>query len=231
MKKYKHIYFDLDHTLWDFEKNCSETLNELFIQYNFAAFGIEATNFIEAYQKVNYKMWDEYNRGRITKSQIRSERFGNTFEELGLDRKSVPQDLNESFLKICPGKGNVIPYTHEVLNYLTDKKYILHIITNGFKETQHIKISTSKLEAYFDKVINSELCGFSKPDKKIFDYARNLSNADCEECIMIGDDLFTDIGGAQNAGIDSVFFNPKQIKHEGNPTFEISCLSELKKLF
>jgi len=231
MKKYKHIYFDLDHTLWDFEKNCAETLSELFVYYNFSNLGIAQKDFIEAYQKVNYQMWDDYNQKRITKSQIRSERFGNTFELLGLPRNLTPLDLNEKFLEICPSKRNVIPFAHEVLTYLSDKKYSLHIITNGFKETQHIKISAGNLNHYFDRVINSELCGFSKPDKKIFDYARNLSGAECKECIMIGDDLYTDILGAKNAGMDSVFYNPKKIKHIENSTYEVSCLSELLKIF
>lgn len=231
MKKYKHLYFDLDHTLWDFEKNCAETLSELFVHYNLSNLGIALKDFIEAYRNINYQMWDAYNQKRITKSQIRSERFGNTFELLGLSRSLAPLDLNEKFLEICPSKSNVVPYAHEVLTYLADQKYSLHIITNGFKETQHIKISAGNLGHYFDKVINSELCGFSKPDKKIFDYARNLSGAECEECIMIGDDLYTDILGAKNAGMDSVFYNPRKINHNESVTYEVSCLSELLKIF
>jgi putative hydrolase of the HAD superfamily len=231
MNNYRHIYFDLDHTLWDFEKNCAETLNELYTHFNLSRFGIDVNDFINAYQRVNYQMWEEYNRGQLKKSQIRSERFGNIFELMGLKRKEVPADLNEEFLRICPAKGNVIPYAHEILSYLAEKGYSLHIITNGFKETQHIKISSSNLDRYFRTIINSEICGFSKPDKKIFDYARKLSKADCRECIMVGDDLFTDIGGARNAGIDSIFFNPRKLKHEEKVTFEISCLSELKKIF
>lgn len=231
MKKYKHLYFDLDHTLWDFEKNCAETLSELFLHFNLSRYGIEVNAFIEAYQKVNYQMWHEYNRGRLQKNRIRSERFGNTFELLGLNRNEVPAGMNEEFLKRCPSKGNVIPFAHETLTYLSEKNYTLHIITNGFKETQHIKISSSNLDSYFDKVINSEICGFSKPDRKIFDYAIALSEADCKECIMIGDDLYTDIQGAKNAGMDAIYYNPKKNPHNETVTFEISCLSELMKIF
>ena len=231
MKKYKHIYFDLDHTLWDFEKNCKETLNELFIDFNLSNLGIQVTDFIEAYQNINQEMWYLYNRGKLNKSQIRSERFGNTFERMGLKRNDVPSELNDEFLKLCPAKGNVIPFAHDVLAYLSGKNYSLHIITNGFKETQHIKITSSNLNVYFDKIINSEICGVSKPDRKIFDYAMELNGTTCEECIMVGDDLYTDIQGANNAGMDSVYYNPKQQSHNKEMTFEISCLSELKKIF
>lgn len=230
MSIYKHLFFDLDHTLWDFNKNCSETLEELFVHFQFASLGFLPSELIEKYTLVNYRMWDEYNKGLITKQEIRNRRFELTFAELGVDKSFVPSNINEEFLKICPAKGHVFPYTYEVLDYLV-KNYNLHIITNGFTETQAIKMSTSKLDNYFSNVILSETLGFAKPDKKIFDHAVNLSGGKSSECIMIGDDLYTDIFGARNAGIDQVFFNPNKQKHEEQVTHEIECLSELKKIF
>ncbi|MBX9850871.1 MAG: YjjG family noncanonical pyrimidine nucleotidase [Cytophagaceae bacterium] len=229
MKDYTHIFFDLDHTLWDFEKNCSETLSDLFREFQLSKFGIVQDDFIRTYKSVNYQMWDDYNRGRLNKEQIRSLRFPFTFEQMGLKREDVPANLNEEFLRICPAKGHVVPFAHEVLDYLS-KRYFLHIITNGFKETQHIKISTSDIGKYFQEVIHSEICGWKKPDKAIFEYAIGKINSSCEECIMIGDDLFTDILGARNAGMDHVFFNRYHQQHNQPVMHEINCLRDLKNL-
>lgn len=229
MKNYKHIFFDLDHTLWDFETNCAQTLEELFEHYQFSKLGFTANDLIEKYNVVNYRMWYDFNRGKINKEEIRKTRFQQTFIELSIDPNLVPDTINEKFLQICPAKGNVMPYTHEVLEYLS-KKYTLHIITNGFKETQSVKISTSNLSNYFQEIVNAEICGFAKPDKKIFDYALTKAKAINHNSLMIGDDLFTDVGGARNAGIDQVYYNPKDASHEEQVTYEIKCLSELYKL-
>jgi putative hydrolase of the HAD superfamily len=226
---YKHIFFDLDHTLWDFEKNCAKTLQELFVSYELDQHKIEVENFIEKYTLVNNRMWHEYNRGSITKEDIRNSRFELTFKELGLEKVSVPTSMNEDFLNTCPTKGILFPHVHEVLTYLNDK-YSLHIITNGFKETQHIKISTSNLDKYFTEIINSELCGYLKPDKRVFDYAVNKVNAACTDCIMIGDNMYTDILGAKNAGLDQIFFNPNEIEHKEEITHEIKSLNELMNI-
>jgi len=229
MKNYRHIFFDLDHTLWDFETNCAQTLEELYELYKFSRLGFSSNDLIEKYNVVNYRMWYDYNRGKIDKDEMRKTRFQQTFAELSVDPSYVPDTMNEKFLQICPSKGNVMPHAHEVLEYLSNK-YTLHIITNGFKETQSIKISTSNLANYFQQIINAELCGFAKPDKQIFDFALTKANAVEHESLMVGDDLYTDIGGARNAGIDQVYYNPKDSSHEDNVTYEIKCLSELYNL-
>jgi putative hydrolase of the HAD superfamily len=226
MAAYQHIFFDLDHTLWDFEKNCAETLTELYVNFQMAPLGFTAFDLIEKYKMINERMWYDYNRGKIGKEAIRATRFRLTFEELGVDSRLVPEGINEEFLRLCPAKGNVMPFAHETLQYLA-KNYQLHIITNGFKETQHIKISTSNLAGYFSEVILAEHCGYSKPDRKIFDYALEKVKSTSTDCIMIGDDLFTDVLGAKNAGLDHVYYNPKQEKHSDEVTYEIKCLSEL----
>jgi putative hydrolase of the HAD superfamily len=227
MPAYKHILFDLDHTLWDFDKNCAETLQELYVLHNMSRFGFDANQFFLEYKILNTKMWREYNAGRITKKEIRDSRFELTFKALGLSDDMVPPDLSEQFLNICPTKSNVFPHAHQVLEYLSGKKYSLHILTNGFSEIQQLKINASKLGNYFCEIINSESCGYLKPDKKIFDYTLNKINAHNKECVMIGDDLEADIIGAKNAGIDHIFFNPNKDVHDEEVTHEISCLSEL----
>jgi putative hydrolase of the HAD superfamily len=227
MPAYKHILFDLDHTLWDFDKNCAETLNELYVLHNLGRFGFDAHQFFIEYKTLNTRMWREYNAGRITKKEIRNSRFELTFNALGLPEDLVPPELSEQFMNICPTKSNVFPHTHKVLEYLCDKKYLLHILTNGFSDIQQLKINSSSLSHYFCEVINSESCGYLKPDKKIFDYTLNKINASNKECIMVGDDLEADIIGAKNAGIDHIFFNPNKNLHDEEVTHEITCLSDL----
>jgi putative hydrolase of the HAD superfamily len=227
MSAYKHILFDLDHTLWDFNKNCAETLHELYVLHKMNRFGFDANQFFIEYKTLNTKMWKDYNAGKISKNEIRNSRFELTFNALGLPDALVPSELSEQFMKICPTKSYVFPHTHKVLEYLRDKKYSLHILTNGFSEIQQLKINSSNLGNYFCEIIDSESCGYLKPDKKIFDYTLNKINAQHKECIMIGDDLEADIIGAKNAGIDHIFFNPDKKIHEEKVTHEITCLSEL----
>ncbi len=230
MTAYKHIFFDLDHTLWDFNTNCRLTLDELYDQYNFSKLGFSKQGFYTVYKSINDQMWQGYHKGFVTKEDIRSKRFEYTFKELGHDKKHIPEGLDLAFLTLCPSKGQVFPFTHEALDYLIQKGYILHIITNGFKETQHIKISTSGLSRYFTQIIESDVCGFMKPDKRIFDHALHLSKATCAESIMIGDDLEADIVGARKAGMDQIFINRHNFQHSETITHEIDCLSKLKEL-
>jgi putative hydrolase of the HAD superfamily len=227
MPDYKHILFDLDHTLWDFDKNCAETLHELHTLHKLGRLGFGPDQFFSEYKSINNRMWKEYNAGRISKDEIRNSRFGLTFNALGLPEEYVPAGMDEQFLSICPTKSNVLPHAHKVLEYLCDKKYHLHILTNGFSEIQQIKINAAGLGSYFREVIHSESCGYLKPDKKIFEYTLNRIKAHEKECMMVGDDLEADIIGARNAGIDHIFFNPNEEEHQEEVTHEITCLSEL----
>lgn len=224
---YKHIFFDLDHTLWDFEKNCAETLLELYHAHSLhkhSSFGAE--EFVSAYQLVNKQLWKDFHSGKLDKGYIRQMRFIFTFEQLGLKEEDVPANLEEQFLRICPAKSNVLPHAHEVLTYLKEK-YTLHIITNGFYDIQNIKLSAARLGGYFSEIINSESCGYMKPDKRIFQFSLDKAKATPQECIMIGDDLEADVVGARNAGLDQVFFNPKQKPHTEEISYEINSLKEL----
>lgn len=226
-KKYQHIIFDLDHTLWDFTANSNETLRELFVSYNLAKMNCDLDTFLANYQRVNDQMWYDYNRKQITKDDIREKRFRLTLASVGIVADDLADAINEDYLRICPSKGHLVPYAMDVLNYLKDN-YVMHILTNGFRETQSIKISTSGLEPYFQKVINSESCGYLKPDKQVFDFTLAEINTEGSNCIMIGDDLHADVLGAKNAGIDHIYFNRTGISHSEIITYEIGCLSELK---
>jgi putative hydrolase of the HAD superfamily len=227
MRKYEHIFFDLDHTLWDFSANCAETLSDLYKQHHLHSYNIPLEDFITTYRKINDSMWDDLHKGKVTIAEVRNLRFKYTFKLFGLDESLVPKDIDEQFISLCPTKSNVFPHTHEILDYLSEK-YILHILTNGFRETQRTKLKSAGIEQYFEHVIHSDESGYMKPDKRMFDYALHTTGTQLNQCLMIGDDLYADILGAKNAGIDHVFVNRHAKSHEESLTYEISCLSTLK---
>jgi putative hydrolase of the HAD superfamily len=171
-------------------------------------------------------MWRLFHEGKITQQELRVGRFEITLTKLGLAPEQVPAGLHEAFTTICPTKTAVFPYTHETLTYLKSK-YVLHIITNGFKDVQAVKMNSSNLHQYFSEIITSECANCTKPDKKIFEHAMARAGVKATECLMIGDSLEADILGAKNAGIDQVFFNPEKKHHTMRATHEITCLSQL----
>ncbi|WP_242927923.1 YjjG family noncanonical pyrimidine nucleotidase [Pontibacter vulgaris] len=232
MKTYTHILFDLDHTLWDFEKNSEETLYTLYEQFGLASYNkFDCDSFYRKYKFVNNLLWDLYNKGKIDQQELRESRFVKTLTGLGLEPHEVPAGISEAYTDICPTKTAVFPHTYDLLTYL-QPKYGLHIITNGFKDIQYIKMSASNLHGYFGEVVTSECCGHKKPDKRIFEHALERINVNPAECLMIGDNLECDVEGARAAGIDQVFFNPEKTKTKlrPKPTYEINCLSELYEI-
>lgn len=228
-KEYKHIFFDLDHTLWDFEKNSEETLVHLYHHYKLKDFGVTHPDiFIEKYRAINAQLWHLYNRREITKDVLRVKRFEDAFIELGVNPQDVPKGIWQLYLQICPTKTNLFPDTIEVLEYLS-QKYTLSILTNGFEETQHRKISHSGIAQYFTHLLTSENYGYAKPDPRIFEQLLQMNDAEAPQTIMIGDNIDTDIKGAMAAQIDSVFFNPEKTPHEHTVEREIFQLIELKE--
>lgn len=227
---YKHLFFDLDHTIWDFDKNAEETLHELYHSYNLKDLGLySADHFIETYTLNNHQLWAEYHIGKITKEKLRETRFSKTFIDLGLSPDHIPYKFEDDYVNICPTKTNLFPKAHETLAYLKNK-YVLHLISNGFKESTELKVSNNGLSGYFENVVISEVVGYNKPDKAIFDHALNLANAGVTESIMIGDSLEADIRGAQNYGMKAIYFNPEGKEKPEDVQQEISCLSELMGL-
>ena len=232
MRTYQHILFDLDHTLWDFEKNSEETIYTLYDQFELAGFGkFDCTSFYKKYKFVNTMMWDLYNKGKINQQELRENRFKKTLMGLGLEEHEVPAGISEAYTDLCPTKKAVFPYTYDVLQYL-QPKYDLHIITNGFKEVQHIKMASSELNGYFKEIVTSECCGYKKPDRRMFEHLLDRLEVKPKDCLMIGDNFECDVEGAMTCGIDQVYFNPEGVrsKKRPKPTYEIMCLSELKEI-
>ena len=228
----KDIFFDLDHTIWDFDKNAEETLDELYFKYKFDdLFGKStADEFITTYTINNHRVWDLYHHGKIDKPTLRKLRFADTFTQLGVDPDLFPIDFEEEYLKICPTKTNLFPNAIETLNYLKEK-YSLHLISNGFKEACESKLKNSNLSPYFDTIVISEIFGINKPDIRIFEYALNNGKADRESSIMIGDNIDADVRGALNAGMDAIYFNPIGADKPSDINHMIVDLKELQQLF
>ena len=227
MKKYKHLFFDLDHTLYDFEQSTYETLNELCEKYHLANKGIpQFKYFYNRYLEINLRFWGQYRKGKIEKEFLNVERFHVTFQEFGIDDRDFAEKFANEYLANAPLKNTLFPYAHEILVYLQDK-YTLHLITNGFEEVQEKKINTTGLRKYFKTITTSEEAGVKKPDPAIFHYALSKAGTVVEESLMIGDNLEVDIIGAKNVGMDQMFFNVEKIPHNGEITFEISGLKEI----
>lgn len=225
--QYKHLFFDLDHTIWDFDKNAEETLHELYHTYKLRDLGLHSPDrFIEVYTHNNHQLWAEYHVGKITKQKLRETRFSKTFIDLGLSPNLIPQQFEDDYVNICPTKTNLFPKAHETLRYLKER-YSLHLISNGFKESTELKVSKNGLNEYFENVVISEVVGFNKPDRAIFSHALTLANAGISESIMIGDSLEADIRGAQDYGMKAIYFNPERKEIPEDVDQEIACLSEL----
>ena len=230
MADYKHIFLDLDRTLWDFEENSKQELTSLFYKYHLHDKGISLVDeFIKVYKEINEKCWALYRENKLTKETLRGIRFSKTLEYFGVVDDGVSNKIGIDYLNNSPSRTILIDGCFELLDYL-NTKYTLHVITNGFEEVQLKKLSNSKLETYFEKIITSEAVGFKKPNPEIFQYALAQSGAKLSESVMIGDDLNTDIKGAVDFGMSCVFFNPNQIKTSFSLLADVSHLLEIKSI-
>ena len=229
MKTYKHIFFDLDRTLWDFDSNSRAALIDVFHKHNLDRYFESPEPFVTGYHRHNDVLWSQYRDGHIKKEILRYLRFELTLKDANIENPELARVIGDEYLQLSTEKTILFPHTHEVLSYL-NKKYPLYILTNGFRETQFSKMNNCDIMKYFDHVFTSETIGINKPHPKIFQWAMSSVNGKKEECIMIGDDFEVDILGAKSAGMDQVFFNPDEIKEKIRPSFEIKSLLELKSI-
>ncbi len=227
MNQYRHIYFDLDRTLWDFNANSRAALAEIFQKYLLTKYFTDSDEFINVYNKHNDRLWDQYRRGNLTKTILRTKRFELTLREKKVKAEHLPEKMGEEYLRISPLKTILFPNAHEILAYLRNS-YKLYILTNGFLETQMQKLENCELAEYFSQIFTSESIGCHKPHSKIFHWAVSSVNAKKTECLMIGDDQLVDITGANSFGMDSVLFNPENMEQVVPSTYTIKNLKELK---
>jgi putative hydrolase of the HAD superfamily len=229
---YKHLFFDLDHTLWDFDLNSREALRDIYQSLSLAEAGVSDFDlFHKLYLGHNERLWDRYRRGLMKVDDLRWKRMSMTLLEFKNGDENLARKMGIQFLEILPTKKAVFPDTVELLNYLTEKKYLLHLITNGFEKTQHQKLKTAGIDGYFLEVITSEGSNSLKPNPEIFEYALVKTGASKEESIMIGDSPEVDILGAREAGIDQVYVNHTGNKEPVKATYTVSSLKELMNIF
>lgn len=229
--KYRHLFFDLDHTLWDFNANAEESLKEIYRFFNLESKAISTfQQFYSIYINHNATLWSRFEKGYISVEELKWKRMWRTLLDFQIADERLSKEMSEYFLEILPQKKRVFEYTYEILEYLTAKKYSLHLITNGFEKTQKIKLESAGLTKYFKNVVTSEISNSVKPKKEIFEYAIAKAKCSMKESIMIGDNLNADILGAKNAGMDSVFVNHINAEANEAPTYTIHHLKELESI-
>ncbi|MCK5781824.1 MAG: YjjG family noncanonical pyrimidine nucleotidase [Flavobacteriales bacterium] len=230
-KNIKNIFFDLDHTLWDFEKNSEEALSEIIAkcQKN-CEFNFSLEEFLDVYKPLNELMWKLYRENKISKEDLRIRRFSDALKELGVVNLKSAQFIADEYVRISPRKTNLFPHAMDALDYLS-KKYKLHIITNGFEEIQFTKLKMSNIEVFFDEVITSEAIGVKKPDPIIFEFALEKAGALAHESIMVGDNYEADILGALSAKIPAIYFNMDQKFEMHENVKQITNLRQLMEIF
>jgi putative hydrolase of the HAD superfamily len=229
MKNITHIFFDLDHTLWDTDKNAKESLQEIHkeikIQDNY---NVPFELFHDIYQKHNDILWKKYAKHEVTKAEVRINRFKYTLEELNIFDENINEFFASNFVSRTPLKKNLIDGAMELMESIKNR-YTLSIITNGFKEVQYIKMEESGLSKYFDHIFISEEVGFNKPSLDIFNHAMKISGAGiADNCLMIGDSLEADIYGAISAGMKAIYYSTEnKIDESKNNFITVNSLNQI----
>ncbi|MEO7119750.1 MAG: YjjG family noncanonical pyrimidine nucleotidase [Ginsengibacter sp.] len=230
-QKYRHLFFDLDHTLWDFDANAKESLSEIYQFFSLETKFISPFDFFyRTYLKHNAILWDRFEKGYISSEELKWRRMWRTLLDFSIGDEVLAKEMSAKFLEILPTKKRVFEYTFEILDYLAAKEYSIHLITNGFEKTQRSKLNNSELAKYFTHIITSEISNSMKPQKEIFEYALNVTKGNIEECIMIGDNPNADIKGALNAGMDTIFVNHIKAEYSIKPTHTVYHLKELEAI-
>ena len=226
LRNKKHVFFDLDDTLWDFQRNSAIVLRQLFTEHGLAGrLNTGADNFLAVYTEINLALWTKYYKREIDKDYLRNHRFNIVFNRFGFNDYELGLRITSEYLLRAPKGTLLVEGCVDLLNYLKDR-YTLHIITNGFSEVQATKIDGSSLRPYFKNILISEDHGLVKPDVRIFRLGEQLAGALPHECVMIGDNFEADIEGARNAGWDCAYLCSSE--RAGYDGIRISRLSELR---
>ena len=221
----KTIFFDLDHTLWDYDTNARETLFEIYDDFKLNRGFSSAEEFFQTYLVHNEKLWHLYNHGKINRDDIRERRFYQVIADAGMEDKKMAEAMSDQFMEVCPHKTAVMPGTYEILEFLKPN-YQMGIITNGFTDTQDIKMKKTGLDDFFEMVITSESAKARKPSAEIFNTALSESGARTEEVIMIGDNRATDIGGALAIGWKTIWYT-KEVEEAPENCWKVGHLEEI----
>jgi putative hydrolase of the HAD superfamily len=230
MKKYRHLFFDLDRTLWDTDTNSADALEGIYESFGLKPVVGDFVRFKDLFTLHNEALWKDYRDGSVTKNMLRNLRFERVLLDCGVSDTDLANGLNAAFMKISPYKTKLMDGAMELLEYLRKERYHLYIITNGFTRIQHLKMNSSGIMPFFERVYTSENARSNKPNKLIFESSIKSSNALKKESLMIGDDMEADVIGARNFGIDQVYYNPDRKTHNQKITYEIAALAELREI-
>jgi putative hydrolase of the HAD superfamily len=225
------IFFDLDHTIWDFEANSKETLLELYDEFGLKFLSpCSVDDFFAFYSQINHDLWTLYRQGKVSKEELRSRRFRDTFKKMDVYEHEMPQGVEERYIAVCPTKKILMPGARETLDYLANK-YDLHLITNGFAESQHTKLQHSDLARYFKSLTISEHVGVQKPHPLVFETA--LKNAESKEISShyVGDNLEADVKGAIDSGWKAYWLVHEEPTFSHNDCTSVKDLRELIQIF
>ena len=230
--KYKDLFIDFDDTLYDTYGNAVIALRETFETFRLERFFVDPQVFYDAYWAANIDLWTRYSKGEITRPYLIVERFRRPLSAgQGLDvTEPFCLEMSDKFLEFCYSKPGVEEGAHEVMDYLKHQGYRMHMCSNGFHEVQYKKLAACGLKDYFDTIILSEDAGANKPSMQYFDYALRQSGADNATTMMIGDNLQTDIMGANRAGLDTILFNRWGIEPSSVPTYTVETLRDIMKI-
>jgi putative hydrolase of the HAD superfamily len=228
--KYKHLFFDLDHTLWDFDTASERSWGTLYVENDLAGAGIpDFDAFFRIYSAHNDRMWERFRSGFMKRDELRWKRIWHTLIDFKVYDTALAHKLSDAYLELLPTQAVLMPSAKELLEHCKGR-YAMHLITNGFEATQRLKLQHAGIDEYFVEVITSEASNSMKPKPEIFHFALHAAGAECCDCLMIGDALDIDVVGAMNVGMDSVYYNPKRMPHKEKPTYEVAHLEELTSI-
>jgi putative hydrolase of the HAD superfamily len=227
MANIEHIFFDLDHTLWDYDKNSENALDELYVLYSLDQLGlIPKSRFIESFHKANLTVWNLFDENQVNRDELRNKRMELVYEEFNLNL-FPPDGFHKAYYTICSKGKHLIPGTMDILHWL-EAKYKLHIITNGFEDSQHNKLQNSGIANFFETVTTSERAKCKKPDPAYFEFALNQAGAKVGNSLVIGDGLRTDIAGARKFGLPVIWYNPDKAISPFEDLVFVTSLNDLK---
>jgi putative hydrolase of the HAD superfamily len=225
----RHLFFDLDHTLWDFEKNSKICIRKIYDHHRVIfPFSVEFEVFFEKFSAINNAMWNQLDLSLITHEYLRTFRFQKVLEAIDIQiDEQFSLELNQMLLDFLPHQHHLMDDAFDTLEVLTARDYKMHIISNGYQDIQIKKMKSGGIYHFFDQIITNDIAGSRKPDKAIFDFALENANATIENSIMIGDNLIADIEGARNAGLRTIYFNPELSGNDSENICELKYLLQI----
>ena len=223
---YKFLLFDLDHTLLDFDRAEDLALTYLLEEAGVASRDLKV--YKDHYIPMNRSMWEDLNHGLITKPELLRTRFSRLFEHFGQEVDG--SHLAGRYQHFLSQQGQELPQAHAFLSNVKNRGHKIYAATNGVSYIQRGRLQASSILPFFDDIFISDEVGAHKPSTDFFEkIADHVNDFHPDSALMIGDSLTADIQGGNNAGIDSIWFNPKDLVNEtpAVPTYQVKNYQEI----